>query len=206
MGRRRGNFSCYSMATSPQCIVYVLKNADKPPRFDTGEPTIDDVMVRAASASDVTPLERDVWYHVGMLCPPGGDIQLYLNGVAVGTKTGAQATPASETICKRLTFGARTGSTITNFIPARYADSAWWSNAVPNAGQITALAAKTRPNALTGTAATYWWAFNQGSTTEPSLGAAATLTATGAPTTVLGPVFTTTTPIVVRRPLDFILV
>jgi len=36
MGRRHRSCSCSGMAKSPQCIVYVLKNSDDPPRFHTG--------------------------------------------------------------------------------------------------------------------------------------------------------------------------
>jgi hypothetical protein len=157
-------------------------------------------------AHNVT-LQKDVWYHIGMMCFAAGDIQLMFNGEPVGTKTGS-ITPYIETLCKRLTIGARTGASVTNHSPVRCGDWLWSSNSLPTYAQVEQLAQMKRPNAVSGFTPTYWWAFDQTSTTEPSLGATATLTASGAPTTVVGPMVIDEPPPVVvsAAPLDFIFI
>ena len=133
-----------------------------------------------------TGLTADTWHYVGIALAGDGGVRVVYDGTIGGTTTGT-GVPEVASYLGTFQLGARTGSTPTLYAPVILGDWIWCSGFVPTDAQIQLLAAGNRPSDIADFDPTYYWTFNQTGTTEPSLGATATLTAPTAPATVVGP-------------------
>jgi hypothetical protein len=161
----------------------------------------------------VTTIEPDTWYYVGMIAWANADAQVVLGTVRGSSYIGTAIPPVSASeVCRVLQIGARVVNPRTSFAPVRYSNWLWTSNWVPNASQMTELAAAVPPEDITGFTppagtAMYHWPMVVASGNEPSIRDTAPLVSNstyGSPITVFGPPLPGSETAVVS-PLDIII-
>lgn len=133
-------------------------------------------------------LTADTWHYIGVILGADRTVRLVYDATIGGTTTTTNI-PEAGNFLQTLHLGSRTGTTPASFGPVILSDWIWCNGFVPTNAQILALAAGNRPAAVAGLSPTHYWTLDGTAITEDSKTGTATLTASTAPASVVGPDF-----------------